>query len=483
MALSQDMTTLDPTTEYQFEGSQVLTSVYEGLLDYAPDSSAEIVPLLAASYMVSPDGLTYTFKLRTDVRFSDGSKMTSAAVKQSFERMANKKVASQMAYIVSGVKSYTTPDDTTFVINLKTPVASLPSLLASPFGPKIINPAVLDKYKADSALGYLKKHTAGTGPYEVSTFDAGTKYTLTRNEKYWGAKPHFQEVSFKIIPDAATQVLQLQGGDLDIVSGQPIATVQSFAKNTDFHIESLPLLQKAWLHVNSTGPMADPKLREALRSAIDRDALVKQVWDKYATASTQMYPINSLPGDLATDSWTTDTAPLKALMAGKTLTFGYIAGQAQDEQVAQALQAQWQQAGVEVKLVPTQGSDYYSFSEDPTKAPDLLYEASYPDSAHPDAWSRLFWYRDQSSGNGALNYLLTGSKEADDLMDAGLASTDVNASNTDYGKVGDLIHQQVGYVTLADMKDVFIMRKGISGTDHWLPTPRTLVLKTLTETS
>lgn len=147
------------------------------------------------------------------------------------------------------------------------------------------------------------------------------------------------------------------------------------------------------------------------------------------------------------------------------------------------MQAQWQQAGVDVKLVPTQGADYYGFSADPTKAPDLLYEASYPDSAHPDAWSRLFWYSDQSKGSGGLNYLLTGSKEADTLMDSGLANLDVDASNADYGKAGDLIHQQVGYVTLADMKDVFIVRKGISGSDHWLPTPRTLVLKTLTETS
>lgn len=482
MALSGDMTTLDPTTEYQFEGSQVMTSVYEGLLDYAPDSSSTIVPLLAQSYTASPDGLTYTFKLRTGVTFADGSAMTSAAVKQSFERMAEKKVASQMGYMVSSVKSYETPDDATFVIHLREPVASFTSLLASPFGPKVIDPKVLDAHKGDDALAYLKTHTAGTGPYAVTQFDTGSQYTLTRNDHYWGAEPHFATVTFKIIPDAANQVLQLQGGDLDVISGQPVATVQSFAGNADFHVEAQPLLQKAWLHMNHTGVLADQKTREAVRAAIDRDALVKQVWAGYATPSTQMYPVANLPAGLAADDWTHDASALKGALGGKTLTLGYIAGLTQDEQVAQALQAQWQQAGVDVKLVPTQGADFYGFSKDPSKAPDMLYEASYPDSAHPDAWSRLFFYSDQSSGSGGLNYLLAGSKEGDALMDRGLASLDADAAAADYGKAGDLVHDQVGYISLADLQDVFIARSSISGFAHWLPTPRTLALKSLTGT-
>lgn len=482
MALSSDMTTLDPMTEYQFEGSQVLTSVYEGLLDYATDSSNTIVPLLAQSYDVSSDGLTYTFKLRKDVTFADGTKMTSAAVEQSFERMGKAKVASQMAYMVASVKSYATPDDATFVIHLKTPVASFASLLASPFGPKVIDPEVLDAHSSDDALGYLKTHTAGTGPYTVTRFETGSQYTLTRNEHYWGPQPHFATVTFKIIPDASNQVLQLQGGDLDIISGQPIATVQSFGGNADFHIEAKPLLQKGWLHVNRTGVLADQKTREAVRAAIDRDALVKQVWAGYATPSTQLYPVANLPAGLAADDWTTDPAGLTSALGGKPLTLGYIAGLAQDEQVAQALQAQWQQAGVDVKLVPTQGADFYGFSKDPGKAPDLLYEASYPDSAHPDAWGRLFFYSDQSSGSGGLNYLLAGSKEGDALMDRGLRSLDADQVAADYGRAGDLVHDQVGYISLADLQDVFIARSSVSGFGHWLPTPRTLVLKSLTGT-
>src|SRR5689334_12342812 len=80
LAVSADLPTLDPDTVYQYEGNQILNAVYEGLLSYSSDSTAEIVPGLAAKYEVSPDGLTYTFSLRDDVTFADGRTMTSADV-------------------------------------------------------------------------------------------------------------------------------------------------------------------------------------------------------------------------------------------------------------------------------------------------------------------------------------------------------------------------------------------------------------------
>ena len=481
MALSGDMTTLDPSTIYQYEGNQVLTAVYEGLLEYAGDSSAEIEPLLAESYTVSDDGLVYTFNLRTGVVFGDGTVMDSAAVKASFERLADEDVASQMSYILAGVTGYETPDANTFIVTLGAPNSSFLSLIASPFGPKVINPTVLADNSADDALAYLSKNTAGTGPYSVTEFDTGEEYKLTRNDDYWGDKPYYETVSFKIITDPATQVLQLQGGDLDIISGQPIATVQSFAGNDEFQVESLPTLQKGQLHFKQVDALADVKLREALRSAIDRPALVKQVWGDYATESTQMYPVDNLSDDLALDEWDYDPSALKALAAGKALTLGYQATQSQDKQVAEALQAQWQEAGVDVSLVPIQGGgEIYGYSSDVSSAPDMIYEASYPDSAHPDAWSRLFWYTDNSAGSGVLNYLLGGDPAADALMDSGISTLDADASASDYAEAGDLVQASATYVTIADLQDTFISRTGITGFDHWLPSPRTLQLKSLT---
>ncbi|MFI5937378.1 ABC transporter substrate-binding protein [Actinoplanes sp. NPDC051494] len=479
LAVSSDLPTLDPSTVYQYEGNQVLTAVYEGLLSYSPTSSEEIVPQLAAKYTVSPDGLTYTFTLRDDVTFTGGRTMTSKDAKASFERLADEKVASQMSYMVMGVKSYATPDDQTFVVTLSAPSSSFLSLVASPFGPKIIDSDVLTKNAADSATTYLKDHTAGTGPYELAGMTKGQGYELTARAGYWGGTPGFAKVSVKVIGDAATQLLQLQGGDLDIVTGQPVATLDQFARNDAYQVVEYPTLQKAQLHLKVTGSLADVKLREALRAAIDRAAFTKQIFGTHATVSTQMYPVKNVPAETATDAWTTDPSALSALAAGKTLTLGYVSGHARDKQASEALQATWAAAGAKVELVAVQGSDIYGLSSNLGSAPDMIYETAYPDSTHPDTWSRLFWYSDTAKGNGALNYLVGGTPEADTAIDAGAAATEQATIDSDYAKAGDLVHAQASYITLADMNDSFIMRADLTGGGHWLPAPLALDLRTL----
>ena len=138
-------------------------------------------------------------------------------------------------------------------------------------------------------------------------------------------------------------------------------------------------------------------------------------------------------------------------------------------------------AGADVELISLQANDLYSFSSDPEAAPDMVYESAFPDSTHPDTWSRLFWYSDVSMGSGALNYLLSGTPEADALIDAGISTTDEAASLADYGQAGDLLAEQVGYITLADLQDTFVARADLTGFEHWLPAPRAVDLRTLSE--
>lgn len=480
LALSSDVESVDPDTIYQLGGNQITTALYEGLVDYAGDSTSAIVPLLAQKYVVSPDGLTYTFTLRPGLKFSDGTPLDSAAFIAGFDRRGAAAVKSQMGYMLANVASYKAPDPATFVIKLKSPQAPFLTFLASPFSPKAINPTVLAAHKSDDALGFLKDHSAGSGPYELTQSTPGQQYVLTRNASYWGPAPYYEKVVIKVIPDAATQVLQLQGGDLDIVTGQPVATVKTFADNPKFQVTALPSLQKAWLHLKLTdGPTSDPVFRQALRAAIDRPSLVAQVWGDYAAESTQLYPVQNVPAGLAGDTWTYDPGKLKAVASGMTITLGYSPDRPADEQVVETLQSQWTEAGLKVTLVPVQNGDQYGWAKNLASAPDVFYEVAYPDSSHPDSWSRLFWYSDTSQGNGALNYLLGGSKAADAAMDRGVGEVQQAAADAAYGESGDLVVAQASFISLSDPKDTFIARKGITGFSHWLPTPLTLQLKTL----
>ena len=140
LAYLADMAQADPDVFYDIEGNTVILSVYEGLVKYKPDST-EIIPSLAESWEVSPDGLTYTFKLRSGVKFQDGTPFDSQAVKTSFQRRLD--VGAAPSYMLEPVASMQTPDATTFVMRLKHPVAPFLHYMASSWGPKIISPRPL----------------------------------------------------------------------------------------------------------------------------------------------------------------------------------------------------------------------------------------------------------------------------------------------------------------------------------------------------
>jgi peptide/nickel transport system substrate-binding protein len=268
LALSADPAPLDPDTYYEAEGLQITTAAYQGLLTYKPDSP-EIAGLLAKSWKVSADGKTYTFALRTDVKFSDGTAFDAAAMKASFERRVT--LAGGPAYMLAEVDSLDAPTPATFVVHLKKPVAPFLDYLASPYGPVAVSPAAVKANAAggDHGAGWLAAHTAGTGPYQLSSVVKSTRYVLTANTHYWGVKPRFTQVDFAVIPDFSTQSISLQGGQLDMVlHGLNTRDYAAIEQNPGFQVQHLPTLFKTQIWVNPDSAVFGPR---AARQALSLD--------------------------------------------------------------------------------------------------------------------------------------------------------------------------------------------------------------------
>ena len=175
LAFGADMQVPDPDIFYEVEGNAVVTSVYEGLVKYA-DNSTKIVPCLATSWTVTDGGKTYTFYLRHNVHFHDGSVFTAADAVFSFDR--RKGVDSAPEYMVADVTSMATPTPYTFVVHLSQPVAAFLDYMASPYGPKMVSEETVVAHESgghpgDWAQGWLKTHDAGTGPYQITAFVPG----------------------------------------------------------------------------------------------------------------------------------------------------------------------------------------------------------------------------------------------------------------------------------------------------------------------
>jgi peptide/nickel transport system substrate-binding protein len=466
-----DMQVPDPDIFYETEGNVVMTSVYEGLLRYKQDSTT-IEAGLAQSWTVSPDGLTYTFTLRPGVKFHDGTAMDSTAAKASFQRRTS--VNSAPSYMLAGVAGYDTPDAMTFVVHLKTPVSAFLDYVASPYSPKLQSPTALTAHAGnDMAQTWLKTHDVGTGPFQISDFVPGSHYTLTRFDGYWGPAPQVSQINIAIVPDLSTQQLELQNGQLQmILHGLSKQAVTTFSNDKKFQVVTFPAEFKTMLFVNpNKGIFKDPALRSALRSDINKSQIVSQVYGTGATVSTQMYPSGELPTGLAMDTPKYDPSVLAAAaknLANKKVDIVFSSDDPRNQLDAEILQTELQTAGLDATvrgLAIAQTSDLPNHRD---QAPDLLVATVNPDAAAPDTWGRPFYYT-FGNNNGPLNFLLGSVPAADALMDQGLAATDPQVVQQDYGKAGDLYATSGDFITITDVKEVIVAQAGYTNFVHQPP--------------
>jgi peptide/nickel transport system substrate-binding protein len=455
-----DMSVPDPDVFYDIEGNAVILNQYEGLLKYAPGSTT-IVGSLADSWTVSPDRLTYTFKLHPGVRFHSGAPLTSKAVKASFQRRLD--VNSAPAYMLKPIKSMSTPDDLTFVVTLKHPVNPFAAYMASSWGPKIIGPDAIKTHAGtDFGQKWLRSHGDGTGPYKLTRFDRGRQYRLDRNDDYWGTKANFKTVLIKITPDIGTQRLELQHGDLDaVLHSFPASELASLPGN--LKIQRKASFLRLLLYVNTNkAPFDDPAVRAGLRSTIDVDQLVNQAYAETATKSTGAYPEAILAGQPALP-YTPDAAKASAA-AGRAKTKKLLLAYTSDEsgvqrRVGELLQAQLKSAGYDVTLKEVQLPQVYGYVERLKDAPDLLLMTNTPDAAHPDTWARILF-----SSTGGLNFLGFKDGRVDALLDEALDAPQAKATSL-YQDVGRRMIDSNSIFFLGNVKDVFVLNKDLGGVE------------------
>jgi peptide/nickel transport system substrate-binding protein len=455
-----DMSVPDPDVFYDIEGNSVILNQYEGLLRYAPGST-KIIGSLADSWTVSPDRLTYTFKLHPGVTFHSGAPLTSKAVKAAFERRLD--VDQAPAYMLGAVKSMSTPDDLTFVVKLKSPVNPFAAYMASSWGPKVIGPEAIKTHAGkDFGQTWLRTHGDGTGPYKLTQFDRGRQYTLTRNDDYWGTKANFKTVLIKITPDIGTQRLELQNGDLDaVVKSFPASELASLPDSLVVQKKDSNLRLLLYVNTNKA-PFDNPAVRAGLRSTIDVDELVGQAYAGTATKSVGAYPEAILAGQpelpYAVDPAAAKAAADKATT--KKITLAYTADESGvQRRVGELLQAKLKAAGFDVTLREVQLPDTYGYIKHLKSAPDLLLQTNTPDAAHPDTWARIVFY-----STGGLNFFGFSDKNVDKALDDALDAPPAEATKL-YQQAGQDVIDSNSIFFLGNVKDVFVLQKNLAGVE------------------
>lgn len=465
VAFLDDMGPPDPDIFYGTEGMLVTNSVYEGLLQYA-NNSTKIIPSLASLPTVSADGLTYTFKLQPGVTFHDGTPFNSAAVAFSFARRTA--INQGPAYMLAHVKSVETANPLTVIVHLDQPVSAFLDYLASPFGPKMVSPTEIMAHTVgnDEAQKWLQTHDAGTGPFEISSFVPNQKYVLSRYAGYWGHEPAFKEVDISIQSDISTQELELESGQLDmIMHGLTPSAVVSFASKPGFAVNTYPTELKAVIFVNShKGPFVTEASRDALEQVFDKAALTKAVFGSAGVASTQLYPAGELSANVTTSVVSYDPGALAKLvptLPTKTVDIGYDPTDPRNATLAELVQLDLENAGLNATTRAIPIAQLFDLPNDPAQAPDLIIQTTNPDAAHPDTWARIY----MSTGGGG-NYLNFDDPAVDRLLNAGLAATTPQAVDQAYGEAGNLLVKDGSFIDIADVNDAIVTRNTLTGFYH-----------------
>ncbi|MCU0466102.1 MAG: ABC transporter substrate-binding protein [Anaerolineae bacterium] len=333
-------TTLDPHAARTNDDFLVIRNVCEGLTNYDP-VTLEPIPALAESWTVSDDGLVYTFTLRSDVTFTDGSALDAADVKYSFDRLSDPAFGTSYtaALVLRDVAGWAearpvaptvaegtpTPepvapagqisgveviDPQTVQVTLNVPVTSFLTRLTLPGG------VIIAEGSAEGS-DFLATGPVCTGAYTVESWAQNDQVTLIANATYWGGAPQVQTVNIRVIPEASSQVIEFEAGSLDI-SLAPEADLPRIRDDAALNeqLVTIPTLSLYNFRVNLNDPkMGDVRVRRALSLAINRQLVIDTVLQGQGVPAVGLYPPGLTTYDENYNAFERDLEEARALLA------------------------------------------------------------------------------------------------------------------------------------------------------------------------
>ncbi|MEZ5415754.1 MAG: ABC transporter substrate-binding protein [Vicinamibacterales bacterium] len=281
-AAPADATTLDPHNTTDTESDQVIMMVYEGLLGF--DDSMKIVPRLAERYNVEADGVTWTFHLRSGVRFHDGTPFDADAVKANFDRVLDPVANHKRLSLFSMVDHVEVVDPATVRIVTRYPFGAFEPTIAH-VSAAIVSPAVARAH--GKAFGSAAGAVSGTGPYRLASWKKDQEIVLERFDGYWGPPGATPQIVYRPIPEAAARVLALESGDVDVISRIPATDIPRLEAREDIAVHKLPGVGAQQFRFNlARKPFDDRRVRQAISYAIDRPAIVRNLVSSFGRPST-----------------------------------------------------------------------------------------------------------------------------------------------------------------------------------------------------
>ncbi len=372
---------LTPSIPPDNAGIWVVEEIFDTLLVPAQDANG-VKADLATSWTQSKDGLTWTFKLRPGVKFSNGAPMTSKDVKFSIDQ--NSIPSGNWGFINSSIAKVATPDPLTVTVTTKTAYSPLPAVMA------IFANSIVPYNYGGMTKDQFGKHPIGTGPFKLETWTKGQLIKLVRNPFYWEAgKPYLNSVTFKLLPEPNTRANQVQGGQAQINEFPAYSSVKTLKNVKGVKVTAFDSSAVNYLIFNNTkAPFTDVHVRKALAYLTDKKAIVSAVTFGIGTVAGAYMSPTSWSHNAAIKGLPYDVAKAKAELALSSVPTGFTAninvasGSGDENSKAQILQSEAAKIGITLKINQLDPSAWTAARD--AKSYDIMYGYCTTDIIDPD---------------------------------------------------------------------------------------------------
>lgn len=451
-ALNSDIVNLLPVKLTNVTSSTVSFQIHEPLVKYE-DTYEEVKPALATEWSMDPSGLSWTFKLRPNVKWHDGQEFTSEDVKYTYETLLDPATKSVRRANYQVIESIETPDPLTVIFHLSEP--------HGPFLDKMNQIAIMAKHHVEVVgLDNYNNQAIGTGPFKMVEWVPDDHVKLEANTEYWGGTPAIKTLVFKPIPEASVRAMALEKGEVHYaynLTAEDYQKALDSGKISGFSVQSLAFAYFG--HNNRNSLFADKQVRQALAYAVDKESIVRDVHKD--AASVGAGPIAPSNGNWANPNivqYSYNPEKAKQLLAeagwvagsdgilvkdGKPFSFSVIIGTGDEIMRNQAvlIQKWFKDVGIDLKL------EFLDWSVMNDRLDNREYEAmmlSMTPSPDPDQYN--FWH--STAIDSGFNDWCYSNEQVDELLEQGRRETDPAKRKAIYDQVQAILAEDVAAVFL-----------------------------------
>jgi len=467
---------IGPMNPHTYNPSQLFAQsmIYEPLVSYKEGGKLE--PHLAESWTISEDGKEYTFKLRKNVKFSDGTPFNAAIVKKNFDAvMSNPKMHSWLG-VINALEKTEAVDEHTFKMILKAPYYPTLQDLSLVRPVRFLGEA---GFPDDGDTSKAVKKPVGTGPWMLSEYKQDEYAVFTRNPNYWGETPKLDKVTVKIIPDAETRVMAFEKGELDLIYGEGVISMDSFnqLKASDKYGSKLsePVGTRSLLLNTTNEKLADLRVRMALQHGFNKQAMVEGITlgleEKADNILSKNFPYTNV--DVAPVEYNVDKAAAYLdeagwkLPAGKTvrekngkpleLELIYDKTDPIQKAMAETMQAEWAAIGVKLNITGLE----LTVQIKRRKAGEFDIDFWYNYGAPYDPHSFINVVAEKGWGVSEAHSRVPMKQELDKQVKAALASTDEAKRQELYSSILKTLQEQSAIVPVSYIKKTVVYQKNV----------------------